>query len=213
VTLVRGERVDGALVRVETNCEVAAVGKPEVAVELLAQHRRSLGPLATRGVVPRFLGEVRTSEVRGVCVALHLAERDGGLGDPAVAVADAVPGVLPALVPETGGCRPVVLDVAVAVAVAAAHDPVERAFRMREEAVDELARKPPSAQLTKQHDEEGRGVGRAVVDVPAAEMHGRGTTEAHLVEDATGLLLGRRVDLRALEPRQRLEHTGEARSR
>jgi hypothetical protein len=77
---------------------------------------------------------------------------------------------------------------------------------VRQERVDELGRQPPSPQLAQEHHEQGRGVGRAVVDLPAAQRQRRRAAEAHLVQDLPGLLVGHRVDLRPLEARQRLQH-------
>ena len=98
-----------------------------------------------------------------------------------------------------------VLDVAVAVAVAEVVDPLEGAVGVGHEPVDRLGRQAPAPQLAEQHDEQGRGVDRAVVDGAAAEREGRGGPEPHLVQDAAGLLLGARVDVGALEPGEGLE--------
>ena len=72
--------------------------------------------------------------------------------------------------------------------------------------VDHLAGHAPAPHLPQQHHEQRRGVGRAVVDAPAAERQGGGVAEAHLVEDPTGLLVVAGVDVGALEPGQGLEH-------
>ena len=66
-----------------------------------------------------------------------------------------------------------------------------------------LARvRPPPRQLPEEHDEQRRGVRRAVVGGAAAEgQAGRGAA-ADLVQDPSGLLLGERVDRPALVPGQ-----------
>ena len=151
-------------------------------------------------------GEVGAGQVGAVGVGLHLGQGDGRLGHPAVAVADAVPAVLPALVGQAPVGRPVVLDVAVAVGVAEVLDPLDGPRRVGQQLVDQLAGHAPAPHLAEQHDEERGGVGRAVVDAPAAERERGGVAEAHLVEDAARLLLVAGVDLGALEPGQGLQH-------
>ena len=112
---------------------------------------------------------------------------------------------LVALAPVGG---PLVLDVAVAVPVAEAGDPVERPVGVGQQAVDHLGRQAPAAQLAQQHDEQGRRVDRPVADRPGAAAGvgaEPGRAEPQAVEDAAGLLLGALVDVGALEPGQGLE--------
>src|SRR4029078_11454441 len=63
----------------------------------------------------------------------------------------------------------------------------------------------PARELADEDHEQRRRVDRPVVDAPAAERERGGLAEAHLVEDATRFLLGRVVELRSLETRQRLQ--------
>ena len=72
--------------------------------------------------------------------------------------------------------------------------------------VDGLAGQAPPAQLAEQHHEQRGGVGGAVVDAAAAERQRRRVAEAHLVQDAAGLLLGAGSTSVALEAGQRLQH-------
>ena len=101
VAVVRGQRVDLAAVGVEREREVLAVLDPEVAVEAaLEVGRLALEPVGERRVLPDLAGEARAADLRVVGVALQLAGRPGEPRQPAVAVGDRVPGVLPALVLE-----------------------------------------------------------------------------------------------------------------
>ena len=81
---VRRQRVDGPLLAVEPQCVVATFGKPEVTLERRLQRSR-LGLVAlSRGWVTGLGREVRASDVGPVHIGLHLAQRDGGLGQAAV---------------------------------------------------------------------------------------------------------------------------------
>ena len=124
---VAAQRVDGALAAVQRQRVPAAVGQPEPLVEGVAQAGRG-GPPGGRagGVAVQRLGEVRAGEVRGVDVALHLAQRDRRLGQPAGPVADRVEAVLPALVGQAPVGGTAVLDEPVAVPVAVVLHPGQR---------------------------------------------------------------------------------------
>ena len=83
---------------------------------------------AKRGVLPDEPGEPGAAHLGVVGVALQLAGRPREARQPAVAVGDRVPGVLPALVLETGLLvAALVRDVAVALEVGVLVDPVQRA--------------------------------------------------------------------------------------
>ena len=146
-----------------------------------------------------------TSEVGAVDVGLDLAQRDGGGGDAAVAIPDAITGILPPLVGQSPVGHALVLDVSIAVEVPVVLDPLEGPFRVGQELVHDLAGQPPAPQLSEQHDEERGGVGGAVVNAAAAERQRRRVTETHLVQDAAGLLLTSGVDVLPLEPGQCLQ--------
>ena len=125
---VRRERVDRLLVRVEPDDVIAAsLVRPEVAVEageeLLGLERETACEV---GVAHHPLGELGDTQLRIVDVALDLRRCDRQVRDPPVAELDAVPRVLPALVPQALGRARAVLDVAVVVAVAEPVDPLER---------------------------------------------------------------------------------------
>ena len=152
-----------------------------------------------------LVGEVGPGQIGAVDVSLHLAQGDRRMGDGAVRVADAVPGVLPALVGEAPVGRPLVLDIPVAVGVAEVLDPLERPLGVGQQLVDRLAGEPPAPELAEEHDEQRRGVGGPVVDAAAAERQRRRVAEAHLVEDATGLLVASGVDVVALEAGEGLQ--------
>ena len=190
---------------IEADGEPARLLQPEVTVEVPLQLGR-LGPVAVEGGrVTGLLGEVGPGQVGAVDVGLDLAQGDGGLGHRAVGEADAVPGVLPALIDETAVGGPVVLHIAVAVHVAEALDPVEGPLGVREELLHRLAGQAPASQFAEEHDEQRGGVGRAVVDAPPAERERRRLAEAHLVQDPARLLVAAGIDVLALEAGQRLE--------
>ena len=120
VPVVRGERVDLVPVRVEREREVLAIVDPEVAVEAaLEVGGLLLQPVGERRVLPDLAGQPCAAHLGVVGVALQLAGRAREARQPAVAIRDRVPGVLPALVLQAGLLVPApVPDVAVALEVA-----------------------------------------------------------------------------------------------
>ena len=131
----------------------------------------------------------------GVHVALHLHQREGRRRQRAVGAGDAVPRVLPALVGEPARVAASVVDEAVAVGVAgpmiqSTARPTAGARRAQRVLVD----RPPPPGLCGEADEEGSGVDRAVIAAAGGERR-RCLRAPQLVQDATGLLLGRRVVL------------------
>ena len=106
-----------------------------------------------------------------------------------------VPGVLPALVHETAIGAALVLDEAVAIAIPVMQHPLQRSIGMRKQIVDDIASQTPASQLPSSITNSGVA---SIVPVDAAAAEGeRGIhAEAHLVQDATGLLLGKRGSLR-----------------
>ena len=157
------------------------------------------------GRVALLGGEEGPGQVGPVGVALHLSQSDRRIGQAAVGEADGVVGVLPALVAQAPVGGALVLDVAVAVAVAELLDPFDGPVGVREQLVDGLAGQAPPAQLPEQHHEQRGGVGGAVVDGATAERERRRLAEAHLVQDAARLLLVVGPDVLALEAGQRLQ--------
>ena len=142
---VGGQGIDRLLVGVESDGEPALLLQPEVPVEV-GLEVGGLGPEAVvGGGVAGLEGEVGAGQVRAVGVRLHLGEGDRRLGHPAVAVADAVPAVLPALIGQAPVGRPVVLDVAVAVGVAEVLDPLDGPCRVRAAARPPARGRLPSA--------------------------------------------------------------------
>jgi hypothetical protein len=156
-------------------------------------------------VVAGLLGESGAGDVGGVGVALHLGERDRGLGQPAVGEGHAVEGVLPPLVEQSGVGCPLVLDEAIAVAVAVALDPVQRPVRSRQQLGDVGRIGAPEVQLTEQLHEQRGCVDAAVVDSSSGQRVCRVGPEPHLVQDLAGLLLAAGLDLGALEAGQRAQ--------
>ena len=125
------ERVDLPLLAVQREREAAALREPEVAVEA-----RLAPPLPVRAARPA--PRRPRSRARAARSAAWRRTRSPGSRRRRAAAAracrrandDRVPRVLPALVLEAGlGVAPLVLDVAVAVAVAVLVDPLERRAR------------------------------------------------------------------------------------
>ena len=125
---VRAERVDLLLVAVEReDVEAAALSFQNASSKRVAQLvGLSVEPLGELSVAPDLPGELRQPPLRVVDVALGLDRRDRRVRERPVGVALRVPGVLPGLVGEAGLAAPLVLDEAVAVAVAVLVDPGER---------------------------------------------------------------------------------------
>ena len=96
---------------------------------------------------------------------------------------------------KPAACGPLVLDVAVSVAVAEGLDPFERTVGVRQQLSHHLVVQTPPPQLAEQHHEQRRRVHRPVVDVAAAEQQAGCRAEPHLVHDASRLLLRRRDDV------------------
>ena len=142
-------------------------------------------------------------------VALDLDERDRALGERAVADADRVGRVLPALVDEAAFGLALVLDEAVAVEVAVVVDPVERRERVGPQLVDQLIVSRPALVLIEQHQPQRRGVDRAVVGRVRDLVGACQLARAQLVQDLARLCVAPVVDLGRLEARQ--ERAGVAR--
>ena len=110
----------------------------------------------------------------------------------AVGVEDGVVGVLPALVHQAVGRLPLVLDEAVAVAVAVAVDPAQGGLDVGPERLDE---RPVAGALVVgagQQDEQRRGIDAAVVAAEGHLLQRRHLAVAGLVQDLArlGVLLG-----------------------
>ena len=189
---VRRQRVDGrprpssASAYQPRACQKRSLNRSRSAA---ARWRGSLGDRRQ----PHRLGQLGGAQERRVGVALHLHERDRSRRQGPVRRRDPVPRVLPALVGQPGGVAPAVVDEAVAVAVAGADHPVDRPIHRRRQ-LFELRRRErtPPPRLRRQHDEQRRGVDRAVVALAGRERPSA-AVPAELVEDLAGLLLGRRV--------------------
>ena len=118
----------GAVERQGVRGEVLA---PERALEAGPELLRERTLPAAQRFIPERQGHLRHGPPGREDVALHLAERDGPLGQPPIGVEDGVRGVLPALVAQAGGRAPGVLDEAVPVRVAVGLDPGQRRLEVR----------------------------------------------------------------------------------
>ncbi len=145
--------------------------------------------------------------VRGICISLHFTQRQRRFRDPAVAIPDAVVRVLPTLVGQPSIRCLEILDVAVTVAIAVLLHPFEGTVRIREELSQDILSEPPTTELAEQHDEQRRGIGRAVVRAASDQCRFVDTEIPGLVHDSSGLLLGDQIDFLALKFGERLEHT------
>jgi hypothetical protein len=202
VAHVRGHRVDRPLVTVERQSERLPLGKPEVALEPPAQHVGPPVPPRGHRLVAGGASERRAGPPGGVGVALHLGQGDRRLGQSPVGERHAVPRVLPTLIDQPAGRPPLVLHVAVAVGVAGPGDPLQRGVHRRQERDQVVERRTPPPQLVHEHDEQGRGVDRPVIDIAVGQRQRRTLGEPHLVQDLAGLLVVVVPILGALEPGQ-----------
>ncbi len=207
MAVVGGEDVDLLTLGVEGEGEVPAVRDPEVAVEAPLQvGRLALQPVGERRVLPDEPGEARAAHLRVVRVPLQLAGRAREPRQPAVAVGDRVPRVLPALVLEARLLvTPLVPDVAGAEEVRVLVDPVERSPSLALELPHELAVARPPLVLVEQHDVQRRRVGAAVVRRVRTLLERRHLAVAHLVEDPARVLVTEVVDAAALPVPERAQ--------
>src|SRR5438132_13950411 len=197
---VRRQRIDLPLVAVERQREELTLRQPEVGVEPLLQHCRFV-PEARRelGIVPNVAREARTAALRVVDVALDLARRNRAGRERPVGEQDRVPRVLPALVLEARlGVPPLVLDVAVSVAVAVAVDPRQSSTRLSFERAHEVDVPRPALDLVEQDEKERRRVGGAVVGRMRTLLERRQLAEPQLVENLSRFLVAKVVDARSL---------------
>ena len=151
-----------------------APSHPERLVETRAQLcRLALEPLGELRVVPRLARDLGEPELRVVDVALHLARRDRRRREAAVVEALRVARVLPRLVLEPARGAPLVLDEAVAVAVAVLVDPAQRGERRLAQLTHERVVVRPTPCLGEQHEEQRRRI-------DACRSSGRTISSAHL---------------------------------
>ena len=195
----------GRLSRSSADREPAAVSQPVGVVERLLDPVGLGVPVAGARRVPRRRRQPGSGPVGRVGVCLHLGQRDRRLGYPPVGEVDPVPGVLPALVDQAAAGLAGVLDEPVAVGVAVALDPFQRAVGVRQQGLDLGVMAAPPLQFPEQHDEQGGGVRGSVVGAAAAERERGGRAEPDLVQDLARLLLRRGVDGVPLPACQRLQ--------
>jgi hypothetical protein len=204
---VRAQAVHPLLLAVEGQREAPALRDPEVLQEPAAQRVGiRVEAVGERRVLPHLAREPGGPPFGVVDVALDLAGRDRARGDPAVPEQDRVPRVLPALVHQAGlRVARLVLDVAVAVAVAPDVDPLQRGPRVRLELADEIGVAGPALVFLQQHEEERRGIrGPVVRRVGRLAQHGE-LAVADLVQDLAGLLVAEVVDASSLTVGERRE--------
>src|SRR6185503_2078350 len=96
---------------------------------------------------------------------------------------------LPSLVHQSMCVGAEVFHKAVAVAVAVLFNPLKGPVRVRKQGIDDVIGEPPPAELTQHTDKQWGGISSAVIRGSAQREAGR-HTKAHLVRDASGLLLG-----------------------
>ena len=104
---------------------------PELLFEPGAKLLRVVAQAISARRVAERVRDRRGVQLRVVHVRLHLAERDGRLGQRAVREKDRILRVFPSLLHEPRGRSPCVLDEEIAVAVAVAIDPFHRALDVR----------------------------------------------------------------------------------
>src|SRR5207248_1860800 len=147
-------------------------------------------PLGERALAPDLSRELGCPQLRVVHVSLHLARRDRRWREAAVGEALRVTGVLPRLILEPAVATTLVLDEAVAVAVAVAVDPLERAERGPAQLTHEIRVVCPAPQLGEEDQVERRRVDGAVV---ARKPRARRLPVTHLVHDLARLRVRPRI--------------------
>src|SRR5436190_2312297 len=207
MAVVRCERVHLLAFLVQRQGEKLVVLDPEVAVEPPLQGCGFLLQLPGELLVlPDETCEPRTAHLGVVRVALELACRTWKARQPAVAVGDRVPRVLPALILEPRLLvAPLVRDVAVPLEVGVLVDPVQRSASLVLELAHELRVAGPPLVLVEQHDVERRGVRIPVVGRMRPLLECRELAVTHLVQDPPGILVPEVVHPRSLPLTERAQ--------
>src|SRR5260370_15746158 len=123
---VGGAHAAPLLVAVERHRVSADLLAPETILEASLQRLRLLQPSPFEGAVAENGRQLRGAIPGCIGIALHLAERDRRIGEPAVGVKDRIRGVLPALVDETAHRFAAILDESLVVDVAVSLHPQHR---------------------------------------------------------------------------------------
>ncbi len=187
VARVRAERVRAAAVAVQRQRREVVLAQPEVGHEALPQPVGGvLQPVRVRRVAPRRAGEAGGAAQRVVGIALDGGGPDDALGRGAVGEADRAGRVLPALVRQTAGVRPV-QQVAVLAQPAVLEHPVHGGPRVALEAVGELVVGGGLGVRAEQHQEEGSAVDGPEVPPVGDLPEVRQLAVAQLVHDLAGL--------------------------
>jgi hypothetical protein len=205
VTYVRAERVHRPFVAVEGE-RVGPAARP-LAPEGLVEAAGELGRLLLEPGRERFVRPYGPRQLRrppfGVIdVALGLADGDRTAGEGPVVEDHRDGGVLPALILESALGSHLVLDEAVAVPVAVAIDPLQRAEGGPSQLRHELRVAGPAPELREQYEPQRCRVDRAVVDRKPRVCS---AAPADLVEDLPGLGVEAGVVGSRLEGRERAQ--------
>ena len=162
VALVGGQHPAGTLLAVEGHRIEASVGEPET-LEALRDAGCARLQLSRSGGIAVELEEASQAPLGGERVPLCLNECDWSAQREAVLIDDAVPGVLPALILETGGRTAAVLQQLIAVEVSELVDPAQRFLNLWPQLSKQLQGAAPVGVLAQQAEKQGGGVNRAVV--------------------------------------------------
>ena len=211
---VGGDLRDGTAARLPREHVAAELLRPEVALEAHAQRGRApLQVFRARAVVERAQ-QHRRLPPRAVTVGLHLAQRDRRLGQRAVDVEDRVARILPPLIDEPVRVPAGVVDVAVAVVIGEAVDPVERRVHVGPQRAGQRQVARPRDVLRDQDQEEQRRIHGAVIRGRLGDRpEPRQLAGAQLVQDLARLRVAIGVDgvrLVAREQAQRVAGRGRA---
>ena len=153
------------------------------------------------------LGHPRRRKLGREDVALDLAQRDGPFRIRTVLVEDGIVGILPALVLQAVDGFRLVLDKAVAVAVAEIVYPAQRRVDVRPDLGNgaEVARRLQVH--SRQHDEERRRIHASVITAEGNLAEMGHLAVAHLVKDLARLRVRLAVEFLRLHRRQGAQHT------
>src|SRR5579883_109620 len=186
---VRADHADLLAVLIEREAVAPRFLHPEIAVEMAAQRVGLLRQPIRLHALPDAAIEIGDQRPGEIGIGLNLDQRHAAADEAAIGIGDGVGGVLPALIGRLPFRAIVVVDVAVAVLVAVAAHPAERALDRRLELLEKACIAGPLRVMRQRNEEEDRRIDRAVAGALRHKTEPRQFADAQLVQDLAGLLL------------------------
>src|SRR5208337_2725676 len=160
---IAGPHAARLLTAVERKRVGAKVLEPEPVLEALLELCGLCEELLRAGGVTEPAGTMGGCDPSRIDIALHLDERDRAIGEFAIGVEDGVVGIFPALILQPFRGRAGIFEKAVAIGVARAVDPMQRALDIRPDLTEEVLVAGALNIETGQKNEERRGIDAAVI--------------------------------------------------